>query len=253
MSVTNRFKDVTGPWLLFIMLSFLLHHLLSPLVVASPVYSSSSVYYKYLSPLLPGRPSSSKQVKMKSMQALSTAALLAVARAQSDAIVNGDLAGDLSGDDWSSVSESANLTDSQTFTGRDVSSAYPAESQDGWQVRLAVKDNVPAPDSDDFLTATTISLSPPNEDDISFDESWRLCAHVFPVKDSSAVDGFGTEFEPGCKGIVAGECIEDLRKMGQEEFEAGCPSWEITPSCLRDLEKQEGWSVDINCMIPSLH
>jgi hypothetical protein len=183
---------------------------------------------------------------MKFTPAVSAAALLAVARAQ-DAIVQGELAKDVSSDDWDSVAEDPNLTAQQTFTGKDVSSPYPGSDQKGWELTLAVKDDLEAPEDadEDLLTATTISLSAP-DGDTDFDDSWRVCVHVFPVKGSSAGDGWGHEFEPDCKGLVAQECVDDLRKQGRKNFGAGCEGYGIKPSCLRDLNEQTGWSTTIN-------
>lgn len=183
---------------------------------------------------------------MKSTLALSAAALLAVARAQ-DPIVQGEFAEDVSSDEWNSIAEDPNLTDSVSFSGKDVSSPYPGSNQNGWELSLAVKDDLEAPEGaeGDALTASTISLSAP-DGETEFDDSWRLCLHVFPVQTSSAGDGFGHEFDPDCNGLVATECVDDLRKQARNKFGAGCESWKITPSCLRDLNDQKGWSTTIN-------
>lgn len=183
---------------------------------------------------------------MKYTRAVSAAALLAVARAQ-DAIVQGSFANELSSDEWDSVAEDPNLTAQQTFTGKDVSSPYPGSDQKGWELTLAVKDDLEAPEEadEDLLTATTISLSAP-DGDTDFDDSWRVCVHVFPIKVSSAGDGWGHEFEPDCKGLVAQECVDDLKKQGRKSFGAGCESNGIKPSCRRDLEGKTGWSTSIN-------
>lgn len=178
---------------------------------------------------------------MKSTQALSSAALLAMAKAQ-DVITLGD---GPEGVSWDSVTKSANLTASQNFTGRDVSSSYPGSAQGGWEVSLALKDNVAVEGSDDLLTARTITMSAPEGNNATIDDSWRVCAHVFPVSSS---EGWGQEFDTNCKGLVAPECVDDLMKEGRKKFGAGCPSWKITPSCLRDLEEQKGDSVILNGM-----
>lgn len=179
---------------------------------------------------------------MKSTLALSSAALLALAKADGPYTL-GSGADDVSSEAWASVAESANLTSSQTFTGRDVSSEFPGSSADGWTVSLAVRDNLPAEDGDDVLTATTLTLTAADEES-SIDDSWRVCAHVFPVL-SSSNPGFASEV-PGCDGLVATECVDDLAKQGRGKFGEGCPSWKITPSCLRDLSEQKGYGVVID-------
>lgn len=179
---------------------------------------------------------------MKSTLALSSAALLALAKADGPYTL-GSGADDVSPEAWASVAESANLTSSQTLTGRDVSSEFPGSSADGWTVSLAVRDNLPAEDGDDVLTATTLTLTAAGEES-SIDDSWMVCAHVFPVMTSSN-PGFAAEV-PGCDGLVAAECVDDLAKQGRRKLGEGCPSWKITPSCLRDLSEQKGYGVVID-------
>lgn len=177
--------------------------------------------------------------------ALSAAALLQLATSVNGQIVVGEGATDVSGEDWATVGESANLTQTQTFEGRDVTASFPGEPQEGWELRLALKDNLESGDSS--WTAGTISLAGP-DGDVEVDDSWNLCVHVFPVKVSSG-NGFNSDFEPTCEGLVAPECVEDLISRGVDRFESGCPRFDFSPSCLRDVsETEDSTAVSINCM-----
>lgn len=171
--------------------------------------------------------------------ALTAAALAAVTNGQ---IVVGEGAADVNDEAWNSVMESANLTSTQEFTGRDVSTAFPGKTQEGWKLHVALKDDVDAPNSDDKLTATTLSLSAPG--DVKFDDSWNLCMHVFNVYPSSA-GGWGSKFGSDCSDMVALECVDDMRKYGISKFTGDCASWTVTPSCLRDIEEAKGSSISI--------
>jgi hypothetical protein len=165
--------------------------------------------------------------------ALSAAALLQLANRANGQIYFGDLNDDVSSEDWASVAESANFTQTTTFTGRDVSGSYPGESQDDWSLHFAIKDDLEGA-NDKQLTAGTISLSGP-DGAVEFDDSWELCVHVFNVKESSS-GGFGSATD-SCSGIVAPECVEDLLKDAISNYAEGCSAYKTTPSCLRDIQE----------------
>lgn len=176
--------------------------------------------------------------------ALSAAALLQLASQVNGQAYAGKGFDDVSDDEWASVAESANFTQSTTFKGRDVSSSYPSKEQNDWSLLFSIKDDLDA--GDEQLTAGTISISGP-DGEVEFDDSWLLCVHVFNVTATSA-DGFGS-LTNGCDGIVAPECVDDLRKNAIKNFGVGCPSYKTTPSCLRDVEQESrGAAISINCM-----
>lgn len=166
---------------------------------------------------------------MHSKFALLAAALLQAASAQ---ILYGADVSSLSSDTWSSVIESANYTDSQSVSGRDLSAAYPSSEQDGWSLNFAIKDGV-AGSGETKTPAGAISLTGPGGD---FDDSWHLCLHVFPVRAASAGGAWSTDFDGTCSGSVAGECLDDLRKNALSNFDKDCKTWSLSPSCLRDIQ-----------------
>lgn len=171
--------------------------------------------------------------------ALSAAALLQLASKANGQIVAGEGASDVSGDEWASVAESANYTQHATFPGRDVSSSFPGEEQE-WSLHFSIKDDLEA--GDEPVTAGTIALYGP-EDEVEFSDDWRLCVHVFNVKESSFGGFASAEGDDGCEGLVAPECVDDLRKNAIKNFGAGCPDYKTTESCLRDVEENSRGSV----------
>lgn len=174
--------------------------------------------------------------------ALSAAALLQLAHGQ--ITIKGENAAELDGEQFAEVQESANMTASNTFTGRDVSASYPGEPQEGWQLRLAIKDDIDVGD-DEQQVASTISLEGP-DGSVDIDDSWNMCVYVYPIKESSG-SGFGSEYEPDCTALVAPECVDDILKRGREHYGTDCPTISLVPSCLRDLvEDYDGDSIRIN-------
>lgn len=174
--------------------------------------------------------------------ALSAAALLQLASKANGQVVAGDGSGDISGEEWATVASEANFTQHVTFEGYDVESSYPSSSQGDWSLHYSVKD---LDSGDELLTAGTISIYGP-DDEVTFDDSWLLCVHVFEVKDTSA-GGFGSATN-GCEDVVAVECVDDLRKNAIKNFGEGCPSYKTTESCIRDIgDNVRGSVVAINC------
>jgi hypothetical protein len=175
---------------------------------------------------------------------LSAATLLQLACSQ--IVLIDEDATDLETGQFEQVLESANMTALQTFTGRDVSTEYPGEPQDGWQVRLSIKDNIEV-DGDREQVASVITLEGP-DGSIEFDDSWNMCAYVYPIKTSSG-DGYGTDYDGDCSGLIAPECVDDLLKRGRRYYASDCPTIETVPSCLQNLvEDSDGDSIRINGM-----
>ncbi len=164
-----------------------------------------------------------------------------------DAIFVGDKAADVSLDTWEDVAKQPNATSTAKFPGVDITKAYPGESKDGWELSVAVKNNITGPGDSGFFTGTTMSIAYPG-DDASADDSWHFCLYTFIVHPSSATsDGFVAGSDPSCKDLVAYECIDDLKKNAIKNYaKDGCPAFKTTASCLRDLDEQSGSPLSVS-------
>lgn len=105
--------------------------------------------------------------------------------------------------------------DAATFniTGYDVSTDSTPQSVDGWKLEAAVKGSVSLSDTtnssvnkDQVFEATTLYIQAP--DDMKMDDSWKMCAVVYPglassVASSTAIDG-------SCSNVLSTECVQAL-------------------------------------------
>jgi hypothetical protein len=169
-----------------------------------------------------------------------------------EAVYVGEKAADVSLETWESVADQSNATSTAKFPGVDITKAYPGEAKDGWELTIAVKNNITGPgdDADSLFTGTTMSIAyPEGGDNATVDDSWHFCLYSFMVKPSSAKsDGFVAGSTPSCKDLVGSECIDDLKKNAVKNYaKDSCPVYKTTPSCLRDLEEvQEGMALSVS-------
>ncbi|KKY30614.1 hypothetical protein UCDDA912_g09472 [Diaporthe ampelina] len=112
-------------------------------------------------------------------------------------------------------SDTSKPDDAATFniTGYDVSADGTPQSVDGWKLEAAVKGGVSLSDAtnssvnqDQVFQATTLYIQAP--DDMNMDDSWKMCAVVYPglansVDSSTALDG-------SCSGVLSTECVQAL-------------------------------------------
>lgn len=99
------------------------------------------------------------------------------------------------------------------ITGYDVSADSTPQSVDGWKLEAAVKGGVSLSDAtnssvnkDQVFEATTLYIQAP--DNMKIDNSWKMCAVVYPglassVDSSTAVDG-------SCSDVLSTECVQAL-------------------------------------------
>lgn len=99
------------------------------------------------------------------------------------------------------------------ITGYDVSADSTPQSVDGWKLEAAVKGGVSLSDAtnssvnkDQVFGATTLYIQAP--DNMKMDDSWKMCAVVYPglassVDSSTVVDG-------SCSGVLSTECVQAL-------------------------------------------
>lgn len=99
------------------------------------------------------------------------------------------------------------------ITGYDVSTDSTPQSVDGWKLEAAVKGSVSLSDAtnssvnkDQVFEATTLYIQAP--DNMKMDNSWKMCAVVYPglassVDSSTAVDG-------SCSNVLSTECVQAL-------------------------------------------
>lgn len=99
------------------------------------------------------------------------------------------------------------------ITGYDVSADSTPQSVDGWKLEAAVKGGVSLSDAtnssvnkDQVFEATTLYIQAP--DNMKMDDSWKMCAVVYPglassVDSTTAVDG-------SCSNVLSTDCVQAL-------------------------------------------
>ena len=173
---------------------------------------------------------------------LGLAALASAADNNTAAILTGDGAKDVSAKTWDEVISLPTNSSTAKFTGFDLAKGYPSTEQADWQLKIAVKSELP-----EDLTATVMSLSPPDGKTLDkVDDSWHLCVYAFNVKATSATR-WGSGKKDSCNGLVAPECMKNLRSDAVGKYASGsCPDYSTVPACLRDLEEQTSLSLSLS-------
>lgn len=162
--------------------------------------------------------------------------------AADDAIVVGTNSGEVSANTWKDIASSPTNITTSSFTGFDISKAYPSSEQEGWELSIGVKENVKL--SSENITATVMSISRPSNGDV--DSSWHFCVYTFNVRSISSYAYYAGQ-KDSCNNLVAPECIDDLKKIAVKNSATdSCNAYSSTASCLRDLDEQSAMTLSVS-------
>lgn len=120
---------------------------------------------------------------------------------------------------WTAAFVSPNATGSSSISGRDITLPFPGRESPDWNYTLSIRDDVPAPEGDGFMSAAWLKLEAPEgifAERGMDDASWEVCTMVFT----------GPGMVGGCDQVLSDVCERELREVLERAFgneTAGCP------------------------------
>lgn len=157
-------------------------------------------------------------------------------------------------DKFESATQSPDASAAFNVTGYNVSSSAPSpQSAGGWVLAAGVKYDAslsdaadPPSDNDDdnVYQATTLYVQAP--EGMALDESWRVCAAVWPGVRSSSSSSDAVVVDGTCRGVLSTGCLQALSVAGASGTAGGmdaageCASFALPEGCAGDFPSGTG-------------
>lgn len=127
--------------------------------------------------------------------------------------------------DFDSALQKPNATGSVSFTGRNVSAAYPGSDIDGWTLSLNVTSDIMNPGSDPRqLTGSAISITQAaglsTSSSNNGTDGFQVCVNIMKINPNATANYTQLASEDGgtCGSYLSKECRDDLQTLAGSMF-----------------------------------